>query len=85
MIAHEKGPGLGAPHYRRNPDPQRMLAKKAGAPAIARTPAARSTVPPHTNCSIKTTSSIIKSTAMTRLMGLFILTSPLVLDGMSVA
>jgi hypothetical protein len=36
-----------------------------------------STVPPHTNCSIKMTSRIITSTAMTRLMVLFILTSPL--------
>jgi hypothetical protein len=38
---------------------------------------AASTMPPYTNCRIKTTSRIITSTAMTMLMGLFIPTSPL--------
>ncbi len=62
----------------------------AGTPALARiqaqpkgrspttsvrTPAARSTVPPHTNYSIKTISRIVTSTAMTRLMVPYIPTS----------
>ena len=75
------GPGLWAPkrageEAQTGPGPEGNLSKgeRPRVPMIARTPAARSTVPPHTNCSIKTTSRIITSTAMTGLMVLFILT-----------
>jgi hypothetical protein len=72
------GPGpsaiRAAPGVKTRARPGGYLSKGKGPEPmlIAMTPAPRRTVPPHTNCSIKTINRIITSTAMTRLMVLFI-------------